>query len=186
MEITLRKAAAMQQELQNQFNDEMTKIVTCVELTEFKEPKSVLDSTRQESLDRIAECERLVNAIYELRDLIGKENASSGVSEILAKIAQTNKLIALYDDVVSNKTREDMEVIEGKLNKIARSEETMYASKVVSHVMLEDDMLMLRKRIKELKKIKSQLSDRLLEINVSTKIKVSSTTEQVLQDTGLA
>lgn len=188
MEITLRKASSVQQELQTQLNILQNRVDARVELTEFKDPEEVLEDRRADVLSVIDECEGVANAIYEIRDAVGKENAASGVSEILAKIAQANRIISVYRNFTSLEPREDIVIIKGKLDKISKSDDSYpsYSNKVVSNSLYESDIIALEERVKELKKIKSQLSDRLLEINVSAKIKLSNSTAEVVRKAGLA
>jgi hypothetical protein len=188
MQLSLRKANA----LQILINDEIKNIVlsTKVELNEFEPAAGAIDKVRVELFNNIDRKAALMNALYSIRELVSDANSATGISKILAKLANIEKLSQMYVLLASSEVKAPDEVIKGKLYKISdkiQSERNMYHNNdtVTTSVILQQELITYRERVLSLKKEKQQLSDQLLEKNVSTKIVLDNTVVALLTTANL-
>jgi hypothetical protein len=187
MQLSLRKANA----LQILINDEIKNIVlsTKVELNEFEPAAGAIDKVRVELFNNIDRKAALMNALYSIRELVSDANSATGISKILAKLANIEKLSQMYVLLASSEVKAPDEVIKGKLYKIGtnQTERNMYHSNdtVTTSVILQQELITYRERVLSLKKEKQQLSDQLLEKNVSTKIVLDNTVVALLTTANL-
>lgn len=184
MEITLRKANAIQASI-----NEVIKSLDFkpnVEVNEFHNVNDLLVLEHTNFMQSVTRRTDLLDSLYEIRDLVAKANATE-IDSILTKIARLEKDISFFFDLVKTSPREDMGVIEGKLNKIRNRPQPSdpygyghHRDEIVVSVLTESDISGYKASVANLKRQKQNLQDRLLELNVSTKITLSQQTVQVL------
>jgi hypothetical protein len=185
MELTLRKASAIQEVILTKINSIV--INTVVSLNEFQDPKFVIDQAKNELLVALSNKVQLWDAFYEIRTELGKANSVSGVNSLLAELAKSEKLIQLYQAVaVKSSLQESLDVISGKLKKISTSNNESrygYSESVSSGVMESIDEF--TSHLNLLTKNKQSLNDKLLELNIKTRIKLTDKTVEVLTNFGI-
>ena len=92
MDINLRKAATLQEQVRQAISD--------ISLdTRNDGTGRVVEDNLVERLTRVEELE---SVLYSLRDKVGKANVETGVSTLLTKRVQLNNLISRYEKLVRN------------------------------------------------------------------------------------
>lgn len=189
MEITLRKASA----LQHAINDAIKsiKINFSLELNEFQTVATELQKANDTLMANDARRQKLLLALYNIRGLVGAANASSGIDLKLATAAFADKRIGQLEEFARQEEMTDLAVIDGKLNKIRNSKETErsriygYSDTVSTSVLSADQIKQAKAEVQNLKKQKQKLNDEILELNVQTKIPLSDDVVATLQSEGL-
>jgi uncharacterized protein YdcH (DUF465 family) len=187
MNISLRKANA----LQNSINDAIKSLESnpVVGLNEFQDAEVEIARVRVQTLSQLDTRKYLYNALYEIRQAVSAANHTAGIDAKLAQVAHLDKLIQLYNSLVSQKVRESAAVIAGKLEKMRTRTETSrlygFESTVDTSVFAQEDLDDFRKEVAQLKKAKQKTQDEILELNVRTEIAVSASTQAVLTSQGL-
>ena len=93
MNITLRKAAA----LQNAINETLKGLEVTVTATvdEFQNPAAVIAAKRDEVTKTVVRKIALLDVLYAVRKGVATANATAGITELLADVAQLEKRIQL-------------------------------------------------------------------------------------------
>ena len=185
MEITLRKASA----LQNSINDAVKSIElkSSIRINEFQDAEAEVAKAAQEFTANVFRRVALTDVLYEIRKAVSRANAQANVNDKLAEVAQLEKDIQFFSGLAGNDVREDAKVLEGKLNKIRNRKEESRASlygmgeEVATSVLERKDVDLFRAKAAEAKKQKQKLQDELLELNVRTTITLSGKAVDVLK-----
>lgn len=190
MKITLRKASALQTAIQEHIRAIDVKLK--IELNEFQDAGSVLDSATAEAVANDQRRASLTACLYDIRSLVGSANAVSGINDRLAKAAYVDKRLGqLTGLTAADAVREDFAVVTGKLEKLkndkGESRRSIYGynDTVGTGVLTPEHVAQYKAQILELKKSKQKLNDEILELNVRTEIDIPSEVEMVLNQEGL-
>jgi len=188
--LNLRKASALQTALQDMLKEITVK--TSIDLTEFKDPVTEINSANVEFFAQDTKRNDLLMSIYSIRSLVGIQNAISGVTARLTHIAYIDKRIAQLEHVVSGtKEMTDLDIIAGKLEKIRnRKEENTrsiygHTDEVTTAVLTAEQLNSIRGVIRDLRKQKANLNDEILELNIKSMIELTPDVEAVLTREGL-
>ena len=186
MKITLRKAAV----LQNAINDALKQIdiKSEVALTEFHRPEDEIARAKAAVQAGIQRRERLIQALFDIRQRVSVANHESGVNSNLTLVAGMEKQIQFYTGLAGKEVREGADVLAGKLRKISESKSERlygYNDTVNTSVFAAEDIAGFKKIVIDLKKAKQQLQDQILELNVRTEIELSDESVAALQAEGL-
>lgn len=189
MEVNLRKAAA----LQNVINDTVRniQIQSNVTITEFENPEVAVNEAVARFQATVTRQGALVAALYEIRQLVGAANASAGVDRILTQVAELDRVREFYDDLGANQPRIEPKVLAGRLDKIRNRKDdsdNIYgrrSDEVATSIFTEADINGFKKKAADAKRMKQELQDRLLDLNVTTKIKLPDSVQEVLKREGL-
>lgn len=186
MNITLRKANAVQNSINEAIKN--IKIEHTVELNEFQDPNLVLTAANNSLFEADSRRQKLLLALYNIRGLVGTANAASGIDVNLAKAAFIDKRIAQLDELAGLKPHTDLNVIQGKLEKIkndkgenSRRSLYGYADTVSTTVLSQEQISQIKEEILNLKKQKQKLNDEILELNIKTEIPLSDDIVATLQ-----
>ncbi|RTL01642.1 MAG: hypothetical protein EKK57_04265 [Proteobacteria bacterium] len=178
--ISLRKAAAIQQEILVVIKtlNSAKKTIT------FNEFDKNIEQMFTAEYDQFIKQQKLANdllkAYYSLRIAVASLNQQVGINELLANIELTKKLIAQESILLNESTTAmSVEVINLRLNKIRNSDtQSIYSDKeVTTSLITATDRNRSYETTNQYKQQLRQLSDKLLELNVMTKVKL--TTEQI-------
>lgn len=190
MKITLRKASALQNAIQEHIRAIDVKLK--IELNEFQNAETVLDSATAEAIANDQRRANLTACLYDIRSLVGSANAVSGINDRLAKAAYVDKRLGqLAGLTAADVLREDATVVVGKLDKIkndkgeGRRSIYGYHDTVTTGVLTPEQVAQYKAQILELKKSKQKINDEVLELNVRTEIDIPSEVELVLNQEGL-
>ena len=175
--INLKKAHKLQ-ELLREAQQDLKKVDNVVDAMTVTNWEAKADSLLDEQHKRIVALVEIEEVIAEIRNAIATTNAKVGINLMLGEIRGLDHQIRLLDLAASYDIRDDKEVIEKRVE-MKKQELTkadrygMSSNNVDVSVFTQqwkDDML---KQVKQLKKRRRQLDDKLQEFNVSAKIELS-------------
>jgi len=177
MELTLRKANA----LQNSINEAIKsiEIKTEVSINEFQTSHDEIETAIHGFRSAIVRRQALIDALYEVRKSVGQANARSGINDRLSDVARLEKVIQFYQGLASNRSMQNLSVINGRLEKIRNRKEESRASlygrdeEVITSVLTVEDINDFKMIVAKNKKDKQKLQDEILELNVKTSITLS-------------
>jgi hypothetical protein len=191
MKITLRKASALQNAIQEAVKN--IDVTVKVELNEFEDPRIAMGKANDKLVNSDQRRVALTKALYVVRAQVGTANAECGINERLAKAAYVDKRIGQLTALISAEAVQDsIAVIEGKLEKLkapesANSRRSLYgySDTVSTGVLSQSQVDAFKAEQLALKKDKQKLNDEVLELNVRTEIVLSDETVAVLTSEGL-
>jgi hypothetical protein len=185
MEITLRKASA----LQNAINEAVKSIDVkdSIRINEFQEVADEVSKAEQVFNTNVARRVALTDVLYKVRKAVSRANSAAGVNEKLADVAHLEKEIQFFSNLATREVRDELPVLEGKLNKIRNRKEDARSSiygisdDVSTSILTQKTVFEFRSKVAEAKKAKQKLQDELLELNVRTTITLDSASVDVLR-----
>lgn len=188
MKVTLRKANALQAELNNTLR--ALEVETAVSVSEFQDPETVIAEAHTKMQVTLSRRLALVKAIYDIRGLVGTANSASGIDAKLTQVAFIQKQLELLLPLSIRPLRVESAVLAGRLDKVRnRKEDTRYSlmgsEDVSTPILTQTDVDAFVSGIKTLKKQKQALQDEVLELNVRTEIELTADTEATLRNEGL-
>jgi hypothetical protein len=191
MKITLRKASALQNAIQEAVKN--IDITVKVELNEFEDARIAMGKANDKLISADQRRTALTKVLYVVRAQVGTANAESGINERLAKAAYVDKRIGQLTVLIgSDAVQDSIAVIEGKLEKLkapesANSRRSLYgySDTVGTGVLSQAQVDAFKAEQLALKKDKQKLNDEVLELNVRTEIALSDETVAVLTSEGL-
>jgi len=187
MNITLRKASA----LQNAINETLKglEVTTTATVDEFQDAGAVIAAKRNEVSQTVVRKAGLLDVLYAVRKGVAAANATAGITDLLAEVAQLDKRIQLQNALASASVQLEAAVLDGRLTRLRdqTGEARLYrhTSGVETGVFTQDEIAAAKAELADLKKRKQALQDRLLELNVGTTVALSEKSIIVLQQEGL-
>ncbi len=186
MQVSLRKANT----LQNSINEALKgiELKTTVSLNEFQNVSEVIAEARTTTLANVVRRAVLLDALYEIRKSVSAANFQSGINDKLADVALFDKEVSFIDGLSRNGPQIDINVLNGKIAKIANRVEDAYSSynyEVSTSVFSTADIADFKSKISSAKKSKQALQDDLLELNIKTTIDLSDQTVTTLKNEGI-
>lgn len=184
--LSLRKANALQVSI----NDALKglDLSTTVSLNEFQEPSKVLKEAVVKFEAAAYSRLQFQSSLYNIRKLVAKANAASGINDVLADLAQEEKNIVFYTTLTKAGVQTDVTVITGKLDKARARVEDAYSYRsndVTTSILTEENIQSYKGLLQDAKKNKVKLQDKLLELNVKTTITLPAVDEAFLSDQNL-
>lgn len=183
MKITLRKANALQNAIQDHIKT--IEIKTSIFLNEFQNPADEIACARDGVIANDARRAKLIRSLYRIRASVGQANVHAGVADLLADAAYIDKRMGQLKSLAESEATEADAVVAGKLDKIRndKSERRAYGynDTVTVGVMTADQLETCKIAIRDLKKQKQSINDKVLELNVRTEIELDADTVAVLQ-----
>jgi len=187
MKISLRKANALQNAIQDHVKT--IEVSTSISLNEFQNPEFELTAARNQLMANDQIRYKLTRALYSIRAQVGKANSDSGVSALLADAAFIDKRLAQLRSLTESTKAEGMDVIKGKLRKIAedKGERRMYMrdESVTTGVLTDVQIENYQAEMRVWKKEKQSINDKVLELNVRTEIELDEQVVDILTTQGL-
>ena len=183
MKITLRKANALQNTIQDHVKT--IEVKTLISLNEFQDPAGEIACARDGVLTNEARRAQLTRALYSVRAAVGRANANVGIADLLCEAAYVDKRIGQLKAVVESEPTESDVVVAGKLDKIRndKSDRRMYGynDTVSVGVLSAEQIEQYKTEMRNLKKEKQNVNDKMLELNVRTEIELDADTVAVLE-----
>ena len=183
MKITLRKANALQNTIQDHIKT--VEIKTSVSLNEFQTPAVELSIARNTLVANDIQRTRLSKALYKIRAQVGRANVESGVADLLTEAAYIDKRMGYLKGLTESKVVESEAVLDGKLDKLrqveAKSRIYGYGDTVDTGVLTAEQIESFKSEMRNLKKQKQSINDKVLELNVRTEIELDADTVVLLQ-----
>lgn len=190
MKITLRKASALQNAIQEAIKQIDISVKT--ELNEFEDVQTKLDAVNATLIKNDQRRASLTACLYDIRSLVGTANAASGINDRLAKAAYIDKRLGQLAGLVQAEAQQDnLTVIVGKVEKLksdkGESRRSLYGynDTVSTGVLVAEQVAAFKSQVLDLKKAKQKLNDEVLELNVRTEIELPTEVEMVLNQEGL-
>lgn len=192
MEINLRKANAVQAEIRRalsavQVNDKVT-------VNEYTVDAAVeVANAATEFEAAIVRKAGLTNALFNIRRAVASANATAGVNTILTDVERIDALITLEQSVAGQKVGMSLVEINARLEKFrnaptqdARS--AIYGDRynnVETSVVTEQAVVSAKQEVKNLRRQRQNLQDKLLALNINTNITLSEEDEAILREEGI-
>ena len=188
MNISLRKSNAVQNSITEAIRS--IEIRTSIEINEFQDVAAELQSANNRLFENDTRRQKLLLALYNIRGLVSAANVNVGIDTKLATAAFIDKRLSQLDELASSKPVTDLNVLNGKLEKIRNRKEdsrSIYGrdETVSTSVIGEDQLRQIRDEVKNLKKEKQRINDEILELNIKTEIPLSDEIVATLQAEGI-
>lgn len=189
MKITLRKANAVQLELQSQLKS--INLSTIVALNEYDDVDVQLETAATNFWLGYDIREKLAKTLYAIRIKVSDANSSFGISSRLGELAYIDKEISFRQNLVVSGAQASRNLINGRLGKLKEASDERVGSYRVSSqgvstsIFTEAKIEDFKSEISSLKKQKQKLQDQLLELNIRTEISLSSEEISVLENVGI-
>ena len=191
MEINLRKANAVQAEIRRAINSAEAK--DTVSVTEFTQDVGVAVVMATGEFDKeVIRKVALTNALFNIRKSVGQANATAGINDILATVQGIDAVMAIYSNVANKSAGKTLDEINARIEKIknapADSARSIYGDRyntVETSVVTCEAIADAKAKVKDLKRQRQNLQDKLLALNVNTMVTVSADDEAVLKAEGI-
>jgi hypothetical protein len=192
MQINLRKANALQSEIRKAISSSgVSDTITVNEYT-----KDVVGGLEKATADFAADVTRKVAlnaALFNIRKSVAQANASNGISNILADVELIDATMAVYSKVATKEVAKTIDEITSRIEKmkvvpVDSVRHSLYAdmhNKVDTSVVEQSTIDGAKHMVKQLKREKQTLQDKLLTLNVNTVIEINAIDEQVLKTEGI-
>lgn len=191
MEINLRKANAIQAEIRKAISASEAK--NTLSVSEFTVNLSgEYDCAKAQYVSDVKRKVALTNALYNIRKSVAEANATAGINTVLTDVQGIEAEMAIFSKVANETVGKTLAEIEARLEKIksapqdARS--AIYGERynnVDTSVVEQETIDNAKARVKELKRQRQNLQDKLLALNVNTLITIGGVDENVLKLEGI-
>ena len=182
MQITLRKANAIQIAINEALKG--LEFADAITINEFQNAEAEIDAAAGKFGKNLVRRSDLITALYEIRTAVSAANNSAGIGALLAAVAKLEKDITFYSTYAKSQVRTDMAVVEGKLARLRTTDESRRGwggDSVTTTIFDQAAIDNFRDIVASAKKQKQSLQDKLLELNVSTKIDLSENAVSTLE-----
>ena len=192
MEINLRKANAIQAEIRRAISNAVAKNTLMV--SEFTtDVASALEKAKQEYVTETKRKVALTTALYNIRKSVGQANATAGINDILADVQAVEAEMAIFSSIGNETVAKSLDEINARIQKIKDApvdspRAALYGERynnVETSVVEESTIANAKERVKELKRQRQNLQDKLLALNVNTLITIGGVDENVLKLEGI-
>jgi len=188
MKVSLRKANALQEALAEAIKS-APKSDSEVDVLNHEMWFEEINNAQSRYFDEIRNKLKLVEARFSIRTKILHHNNLSGVSELLTELAEIDsKIITIQRWIVQKPIRQqDGILVKKRTRKVAQIERADYDGyeEMDVSVIGKGDREHWEGIVKELRRKKASINDRLLELNIKTEIELSSQVEAVLRKENL-
>jgi len=188
--INLRKANAIQSEIRKVIA--FKNVSDTVNITEYT--VSIVD-TLEKAIEQygndVARKVALNIALFNIRKSVAQANAKVGISDILADIELIDAKMAVYSNIATKEVAKSFDEIRARVEKLkttATSESRIYGDRyntVETSVVEQGTIDGAKQIVKQLKREKQALQDKLLTLNVNTTINIDSVDEMLLKVEGI-
>lgn len=191
--INLRKANALQSEIRKAISS--SGVSDTVSITEYT--KDIAGGLEKAMADYAIDVTRKValnTALFNIRKSVAQANANNGISDILADVELIDAKITVYNAVATKAVAKSLDEITSRVEKLkatptdATARSAFYGdrySTVETSVVEQSTIDGAKQIVKQLKREKQTLQDKLLTLNVNTVINIDLTDEMVLKIEGI-
>jgi hypothetical protein len=190
MQINLRKANALQAEIRKAISS--SGVSDTVSVTEYTgDIAGALNNAMDAFATDVTRKVALNTALFNIRKSVAQANATSGISDILADVQTIDAVMAVYSGVATKAVAKSVEEITARVEKLKvtpTNESRIYGDRfnnVETSVVEQSTIDVAKVKVKELKREKQTLQDKLLTLNVNTTITISAVDEMVLKVEGI-
>ena len=188
--INLRKANAVQSEIRKAISS--SGVSDTVSITEYT--TDIAGGVEKAMADFATDVTRKValnTALFNIRKSVAQANASVGISDILADVELIDAKMAVYSNVATKTVAKTLNEINARIEKMKTTptnENRIYGDRyntVETSVVEQSTIDGAKFIVKQLKREKQTLQDKLLALNVNTTITISDVDEMVLKLEGI-
>jgi hypothetical protein len=188
--INLRKANAIQSEIRKAISSSGAKDTLSV--TEYT--TSVVDALEKAMEQYVTDVTRKValnTALFNIRKSVAQANANNGISDILADVELIDAKMAVYSNIATKEVAKSVNEIVARIEKMKvtpTNESRIYGDRynnVETSVVEQNTIDHAKQMVKQLKREKQTLQDKLLALNVNTVINIELVDEMVLKVEGI-
>ena len=191
--INLRKANALQSEIRKAISS--SGVSDTATITEYT--KDIAGGLEKAMADYASDVMRklaLNTALFNIRKSVAQANASNGISDILADVELIDAKITVYSAVATKAVAKSLDEITSRIEKLktapadATVRSGIYGDRyntVETSVVEQSTIDGAKQIVKQLKREKQTLQDKLLALNVNTLINIELTDEMVLKVEGI-
>lgn len=191
MEINLRKANAIQSEIRKAISASTAK--DSVSVSEYtSNVGEVVEKAMDQFATDVTRKVALTTALYNIRKSVGDANSTVGINGILADVQSIDAIMTIYSNVASKEVSKSLDEINARLEKMktapADARSAIYGERynnVETSVVEQSTIDAAKQKVKELKRQRQALQDRMLTLNVNTLITITSVDEMVLKVEGI-
>jgi hypothetical protein len=189
--ITLRKANAVQAEIRKAIS--ASNVSDTVSITEYTtNVDGVLENAMADFATDVTRKLALNTALFNIRKSVAQANANNGISDILADVELIDAKMAVYSNVTTKSVAKSFSEITARIEKmkttVVDASTRMYGdrfSSVETSVVEQGTIDGAKQLVKQLKREKQTLQDKLLTLNVNTTIDIDTIDEMVLKVEGI-
>lgn len=188
--INLRKANAIQTEIRKAIASK--NVSDTVSINEYT--VSIVDTLEKAKEQYTTDVTRKValgTALFNIRKNVSRANARVGISDMLADIELIDAKLALYTNISTKEVVKSLTEISARVEKLkttAPSENRIYGDRyntVETSVVEQGTIDSAKQNVKELKREKQALQEKLLALNVNTTITIDSEDAMILKEEGI-
>jgi hypothetical protein len=192
MQVNLRKANAIQSEIRKAI--QAVKLELNVAVTEYTvDVPAGLSVAQSTFLSAIKRKEALNGVLFNIRATVGRINATSGISDVLAQVQRVDAVMTIVGTVANASEAKPLSEITARIDKMKAntnvdSRAALYGERynnVETSVVSAETIAEYKNRMKELKREKQALQDKLLTLNVSTTITLDASEVALLKEEGI-
>lgn len=190
MQINLRKANAVQSEIKKALSG--VRLEASVTVTEFTEDvEGTINKGSADLNAALQQKRRLIGALFEIRSAVGRANAGAGIGDTLTAIEQIDQEMSVVSALTGLKARTSLTEINARIEKAKANTSdrvSLYGdrlSAVETTVVDQATVDSAKAEVKQMKRAKQALQDKLLQLNVNTLIELSEATAATLKDEGI-
>lgn len=190
MEINLRKANAIQAEIRKAIG--AVKLEANVSVTEFTQ--NLAETLVNASVAYTNAVDRkiaLTGALYNIRKSVANANATAGINTLLGDVEAIDKTMAIHSEVSTAIVAKDLAEVTARVEKLKTNptqESRIYGDRynnVETSVVSPTTIQVAKDKVKELKRQRQALQDKLLSLNVNTLITISAADTELLKEEGI-
>jgi len=189
--ITLRKANAVQAEIRKAIS--ASNVSDTVNITEYtSDVANALEKAMADYATDVTRKVALNTALFNIRKSVSQANATAGISDILADVELIDAKMTVYSNVATKSVAKSLNEINSRIEKmkttVVDASTRMYGDRfntVDTSVVEQSTIDGAKQIVKQLKREKQTLQDKLLTLNVNTTIDISLEDEMVLKVEGI-
>ena len=191
MKITLRRAAQLQGELARESAQLNLTSTAVIKVNEAANPESVLKTAVQDFEVKFRQAKNLIKIQYAIRESVATANTATGVAELLSQDAGAKAQMTLIAEILAQRavcptTAEWVSTYNITVERMKKAESLYgHTDQINISVLGTDARERLTKTLADLRRVRNNVSDRLLAINTNTYIDITDTDWTVLQNLGL-
>jgi hypothetical protein len=190
--INLRKANALQSEIRKAISSSASK--DSVSVTEYTTSiVDALEKAKEVFANDVTRKVALNTALFNIRKSVAQANANNGISDILADVELIDAKMAVYSNIATKEVAKSVSEIVARVEKLKASTadtstRAIYGDRyntVETSVVEQNSIDHAKQMVKQLKREKQVLQDKLLTLNVNTVINISLEDEMTLKVEGI-
>jgi hypothetical protein len=181
MNITLRKANSIRNTIEEEIKS--LKFNYQINIDRYEDNEEAIHKANLDFSKTANKRALLLEALYQIRGLVGDANTASGINAMLIYVARLDKEIAFSSKIASMSPRLSKKSITGKVDELVSSENYYGGSNENQTSIFDQEKIKeTTKVLSKMKKLKRESQDKLMELNIQTKISISADVVKTLSE----